>query len=117
MFDLNKVGNDWTVNNDQIPDSTAVANLVSGFSKLDGSTFADDFDPVQKAGTLENTLTIQANNQLEPVIIHCYADTTREKPFVIHSTLNKDAYFESDSTGAFAKLFTAANDLFLPKEQ
>ncbi|MCR9287084.1 MAG: DUF4340 domain-containing protein [Bacteroidetes bacterium] len=111
-FNLNKSGDaGWLMDGELPIDSTTMDNFINGLSTVSGTTFVDDFDPVAKANTLQNSLTINANNLLEPLTIHCYVDASREKPFIIHSSLNKDAYFESDSTGIYNQLFLAANEV------
>lgn len=117
LFNINKSSDGWMMNEDTPVDSTKMDDLVSGLSNLNGSGFVDGFDPVLRAGTLQNSLKISANNVLEPIVIQCYADTTREKPFIIHSSLNKDAYFESDSTGIYDKLFGNIQEIISLSQQ
>ncbi len=85
-------------------DSTAVARYLSSITTVSGHEFADDFDP-NVAGTPEKVLRITRKDSQPEVVIECWRDTTREKPFVIHSSLNPDAFFTSDSSGVFKRLF------------
>ncbi len=113
MFSFNKSGKDWVMNNDiNIPlDSALMYNLLNNIQNVSGSEFIDDFDPVQSQNLLQKSLTVNANNLIEPIVIHCYADTSREKPFVIHSSQNEEAYFASDSTGVYTRLFERVNEV------
>ena len=91
-------------------DSTKVTNFLNDLKSISGTDFADDFDEVQ-AGNLPATRFIaQGNNILKPINIICYRDTTREKPFVLQSSQNREAYFESDSTGVFSRIFKNVGD-------
>lgn len=111
LFSLNKSGNDWLLNAEQPLDSAAMYNLLINMQNISGQDFVNDFDPVQSSNLLSKSLTVSGNNLLEPVVIHCYQDTTREKPFIIHSSANKEAYFESDSTGVYTRLFERINEV------
>jgi len=115
-FTISKIGNDWTINESQPLDSTKMANFLSNLQNINGTDFADYFDPVEAAGRIVKSLTVYANNQTEPLIVHCYTDTTREKPFIIHSSQNREGYFESDSTGVYDRIFVRVNDVLGSKE-
>jgi len=94
-------------------DSASVARYLASLVSVSGHEFADDFDP-NVAGSPEKVLRIARKAPKPEVVIECWRDTTREKPFVIHSSLNPDAFFASDSSGVFRRLFLPG---FLGKER
>ena len=94
----------WTLNGTEPLDSVKVADYVSSLGNVSGYEFADDFDDAQAKNYLIKTLVVRGNNLLDPISVQCYADTSRTKPFVIRSTHNQ-AYFSSDSTGIYDRLF------------
>lgn len=110
-YSINKSPIGWAVNGTEVLDSTKVDSYLTALSNISGTEFVNDFDAVQHSDKLAKSLTIKANNMVEPVSIHCYADSTRAKPFIIHSTLNKDGYFASDSAGIYSRIFISPNEL------
>ena len=101
---IQKAQNGWSLNGTLI-DSTQMANYLTGLQSLTGATFVDDFDELQAQSLLYKTLSLEGDN-MEPVIIKTYRDTSRTEAFVIQSSQNKDTYFSSDETGIYAKLFS-----------
>ena len=101
---IQKAQNGWSLNGTLI-DSTQMANYLTGLQSLNGATFVDDFDELQAQSLLYKTLSLEGDN-MEPVIIKTYRDTSRTEAFVIQSSQNKDTYFSSDETGIYAKLFS-----------
>ena len=97
-------------------DSLEVEKYLRNLHQVSGEAFADDFDEVQGAKLLFEVLTIPNNQTDEPFVISCYRDTTRQLPFIIHSSQNRDAYFASDSMGIYQRIFKNLQTL-LPSEQ
>ncbi len=86
-------------------DSSQLVNYLQDISTIESNNFVNNFDEVAAANNLLKTLTIHLDNQPNPVKISLYFDSTAVKPFIIHSSLNKDAYFASDSAGIYAQIF------------
>jgi len=80
-------------------------DLANVHNQLKNPDFLFDFDEVAAADNLLKTLNIYTINRPEPVKISLYFDSTAIKPFVIHSSLNKDTYFSSDSTRLYQTIF------------
>ena len=92
--------------NDSIPlDSSQLMTYLNDISTLESKNFVNDFDEIAAADNLLKTLTIHLNDQPNPVKVSLYFDSTAVQPFVIHSSLNKDTYFASDSAGLYARIF------------
>lgn len=100
----------WTLNGATPLDSNKVAGYLNVLRNISGSEFADDFDELQSSNYEYKTLTVKGNNILDPFIITCYRDTTRAKDYVIHSNRNTEAYFASDSSGVYQRLFKEIAD-------
>lgn len=95
---------------DLLLDSIPIIRYLQQLRHISGDVFADDFDEVQGSKHLYQTLTIQGKNIEEPLVITCYRDTTLQMQFIIHSSQNPEAFFESDSTGIYKKIFRNVND-------
>lgn len=94
-----KSGTTWMTDNTPV-DSTAMASYLSGLRFVAGNTFVDDFMP---AGKIAHTLRIVAGT--EPVTIRAYPSTGGDPDFVIQSSQYPDAFFASDSSGIYQRLF------------
>lgn len=101
---------------EMILDSLKVEKYLRSLRNISGNYFADDFDEVQDADLLFEVLTIPNNQTDEPFVISCYRDTTRQMPFIIHSSQNRDAYFSSDSTDIYQRIFKNLR-ILLPSEK
>lgn len=86
-------------------DSVKMERYLQSLNGLQGDTFADDFDEVEQAEQLYMTLTIFDGEDEEQFVIHCFRDSTRQMPFVLHSNQNSEAYFASDSLGLYRIIF------------
>ncbi len=94
----------WKLNGEPA-DSAQVARYLATISSVSGHTFVDDFDP-NTAGAPVHVLRIeQTEDTLSPVVVQCWYDTTRTQPFILHSSQNEHAFFASDSSGLFQRLF------------
>jgi hypothetical protein len=106
-FVLAKQNNAWTVNG--IPaDSTKVSQYLNQLASIQSSSFADNYSP---AATPLYTLNIQGNNQPAPLIITAYPADTIQK-FVLHSTLNADAWFTEGQTNTVGRVFVGSKSFF-----
>ena len=82
-------------------DSTQMAQYISGLTSTFGSEYVDDFTP----GAPLKSLQIAGNNLLTPVTVSCYASQDSTKPFVLHSSMNPETHFLSDSAGVYNRVF------------
>jgi len=102
-FQLSKLNNEWLVNGEKA-DSLKTNQFLAMVSNMQAGGFADNYKP---ATTPVFTLNILGNN-LDPVIIVAYQADTVQK-YILHSSLNPDAYF-TDSPGSLAgRLFVSRN--------
>lgn len=99
----------WYLAGMELLDSAKVAQYVTGLASVQGYDFAGDFD-AQRAELLK-TVNVTGNNMIAPVEIRCYANTDTTHAFVLHSTMNADAYFLSDSTGIYHRVFGNLEDI------
>ncbi len=107
-YTLQKQGNDWMANGNTI-DSVKMASFLSDIRFANGQNFKDDYS-VSESNRIHK-LEIIANNQLTPTVISCYSSQDTIAPFVIHSTVNPQAYFTSDSAGVYRKFFRPLSEL------
>lgn len=104
-----KVEGKWFFAGMEAVDSAKMASYVDGLSNVSGFDFEDAFQP--NNSDLLQQLNIEANNMMEELVVSAYTSNNPEKPFVIHSTMNPEAYFLSDSTGVYQKLFGKLSDV------
>lgn len=95
----------WILDGDTPIDSNQVKKYLINVRSMSGETFVDDFDPNLESDNLLKTLTLRGDNLPGEVVVRCWQDEGREKPFVINSNLFPDSYFASDSTRLFTRLF------------
>ncbi len=85
-------------------DSTSFTTYLGGLVNAQGTTFSELTST--QGLTLAEKLTLFGNNMNEPTIISAFHSPDTIAPFLIHSTANPDALFNSDSTGLFKKIFS-----------
>ena len=106
-----KQGEDWTFGN-IVLDSIKMKGYVSSLSKMKGSKFIEPVDVNNYSNPDQLVLQLEDNT----IQIEAYPDTISAKGFVIHSSANKDAYFESDSLGIYKNIFGRIEDIIQEKE-
>ncbi len=90
-------------------DSAKTANYVNTLMLTSGTEFDDDFN--SDAFSPAEKLEILLNNG-QTVTFSVYEDETGlQKPFILHSSDNKDAWFRSDSAGIYKRVITNFKDL------
>lgn len=89
-------------------DSTEVAAWIEKITKLKGAEFQNDINQLENATPIK-TINLKGQNS---AAINLYLNPAEGKPFVIHSSLNQTAYFQSDSTGIYKTLFVDLKDFF-----
>jgi hypothetical protein len=104
-----KIDGQWFFAGMEAVDSTNMAGYINGLASVNGSEFADQFRASN--AQIVQQLDIEANNLMQELKVTAYANPIGDKPFVIHSTMNPEAYFYSDSTGLYQKLFGKLSDL------
>lgn len=85
-------------------DSTSFSAYLGGLVNAQGTTFSDRTST--QGLTLAEKLTLFGNNMNEPTIIRAFHSPDTIAPFLIHSTVNPEALFNSDSSGLYKKVFT-----------
>lgn len=92
----------WRFSGGELVDSAAISTYLNALRSVNGGTFAMGKSDV---GVKTNELVIEGNNMGAPVVIECYASADTSHHFVIHSSLNEEGYFFSDSSGIYDRLF------------
>ena len=100
----------WLLNGTSKLDSADVAQYINGLATISGTEFKDDFDANQ-GGAPEKVLQLSGDN-MAPVSVSTYYQEGAEKPFIIKSSMN-EAYFASDSSGVYKKLFQSLSELLI----
>ncbi len=103
-------GDSWLLDGSEPLDSAKVRDFLMNLSRMSGDEFAHDFDPVLLSGNLLKTLTLSGPSLPAPIVVKCWRDTTRPKPFVIQSSQFPLSYFASDSTRLFKRIFKPVSE-------
>ena len=105
-FVLTKANNDWIVNGEKT-DSAKTIQYLNQLASVQGNGFVDGYSP---ASTPIFTISITGNNQSGPIIVQAYpADST--KKFILHSSLNPEAYFSETESHLKDRLFIGKKSL------
>jgi hypothetical protein len=84
-------------------DSSAINQYLNSLTSTQGIEFSD---LSSTAGLdLREKLTLYGNNMVDPTVISAFISQDTIKPFLIHSTVNPDAVFYSDSSGIYKRIF------------
>ncbi len=106
-----KQGNDWVFGN-TVLDSAKITAYISSLSRIKGSKFLE-LDEIKNRSNPDQ-LILQLND--DTIQIEAYPDTISSKGFVIHSSANDEAYFESDSLGIYRNIFGKIGDIIKQME-
>ncbi len=102
-----KQGDEWVVDN-IVLDSTKMKSFISTMSKMKGSKFIDNSSEIQNLENPEQLNLVMVDKSIN---IEAYPDTLISKGFIIHSSENPKAYFDSDSAGIYKRIFGTIDDL------
>lgn len=103
-----KGASSWTAN-DLAVDSAAMATYLSTLNNVTGANFLED--PSSELGLQVGQVVFEGNNMLQPVQVSAYVARDTSQDFVLHSSLNDEAYFYSDSSGIYNRIFGKLMDL------
>lgn len=103
QFIIHKEDSGWYLG-DKLLDKEKVERYIAKTHYINGSHFKNDFVP---SGDPECRLLIETMDST--INIECYK--IDENKYIIHSSQNKEAYFESDKNGLMKKLFKSLDDL------
>jgi hypothetical protein len=95
---LVKKDHTWSIG-EQTADSLKVSDYLNKISYMDGTEFADNYEPPAKP---DYTLTFEGNNLLT-FNVKCYYDPGTAK-YYLNSGLNPDLYFSSKDDGIFRQI-------------
>ena len=108
-FTLSLVNNTWKIN--ELPaDSAASVEYTNGLMFLNLRDFVNDFDPAQNE--LLYKLTIEGDS-INTIVVDCYK---RADQYILHSTLNENAYFTPGVNNIFEKLFPSREKFYSDPE-
>jgi hypothetical protein len=93
----------WNYAGMEAVDSTKMKSYLTGLTGSQGSEFSEITS--EEGLTLIEKLTVSGNNMTEPTIISAYSNSDKAKPFLIHSSINPDGFFLSDSVGIYKRIF------------
>jgi len=109
-FSVKKHGNQWLLNGAEKMDTAKAHDFLLNLRQMSGDEFVGNFDPKKEQQKLLKTLTIAGSNMPEPVVVRCWQDTTRAKPFIIQSSQYPYSFFASDTARLFTRIFKPVKD-------
>ncbi len=92
----------WTMETGESADSAKMVSYLNNLRTVTGTTFAEL--EAQRGESLQQ-LEVDGNNMAGPVVIDCYESVDTSHHFVIHSSINPEADFFSDSSGIYNRIF------------
>lgn len=108
-FVVSKQDKKWMINNQPI-DSAKIESVLSDLSNKNATSFDDSFTPI---GNQYCQLTIEGNN-MSTITVNAFLKGINQ--YVLNSSLNSKAWFESDYKGIFKDIFKNQKD-FLSKKK
>jgi len=102
-FTLKKEDNKWLLDGQPV-DSATAAKYIHNFSYANGSKFINNFDPGSHSVT--GKITVEQNGKESVVLTSYRIDSTKT---VVHSSLNKESYFDGHPGKLFEKFFVSKN--------
>jgi hypothetical protein len=99
-----KTDGGWHYSGMEAVDTVAFDTYLSNLVKLQGSVFGTP-QPTDDELPWTEKLTLFGNQMDIPTVITAYLQSDDKAPFLIHSTANPEAYFVSDSTGLYKRIF------------
>lgn len=111
-----RYGTGWQLNDSLLLDPAPVNRYLQGLRKVGGEHFADDFDDNAGAEKRLRSLWLQVVGRQQPLVVNIYVDSSRQQPYILHSSQNPSNWFAVDSTLVFARLFRPTEH-FLPVQQ
>lgn len=105
LFTFERKGSGWRLNGALLPDPGPVNRYLQNLRRLEGTTFADDFDNNQSGSYKYRSLMLYPEGTAPPILLDVYLDTLREQPYILRSTQNPTTWLASDSSGVYSRLF------------
>lgn len=109
-YTVSKTANGWKLNGTESLDSTKVQNFLMNLQRMSGEEFADEFAPMANQLQPVRTLKIKGRQLPEDIVVKCWQDTTREKPFVIQTSQFPESYFASDTLRLYKRIFKPVSE-------
>ena len=103
-FVLIKNQNEWKIG-EMETDSVSTASYLAGLQNITKREFVDDFD---SNSTPIYTMTIRLRD-IDPINISCFVKD--DENYILHSSMNEDAYFDSGNFDLFNKLLISQLEL------
>ena len=109
-FVVVKNSGSWLIDDAKV-DSAEIEHYLDLLAFRNHTQFANDSKPT---GEAEFRLTVDGNN-MSPVIIKAFKGKNTDE-YILHSSLNPNAYFTSDASGLFAEVFKK-KEVFLKQSE
>jgi hypothetical protein len=109
-YTVARSGGKWLLNGANALDTNLVFNFLANLRQMSGDQFADGFDEAASSDKLIKKLTISGGNMPSPVVVRVWRDSSRNMPFVVQSSQFPHAYFASDSTRLFKRIFKPVSE-------
>lgn len=105
-FMITKQNNAWLINGEP-GDSAKTMQYLDALANMQSSDFVDQYTP---SSTPVFTLSIAGNNQTAPITVKAFAADSTQR-FILHSTLNPDAYFSEAQSNLVNRIFVGRESL------
>ncbi len=78
-----------------------IRSFLHQLADLKANTLATDFDELQADSLFHHRLIVETTDPTADYQISCYRDSTRQLPFIIHSSQYPDSWWATDSSSLF----------------
>jgi hypothetical protein len=109
-YAVEKKAGKWMLNGNEYLDSSLVWNYLINIRIMAGDQFASNWNAENTKAPVYRTLTINGSNMEAPVVVRCWKSSTPDKPFVLQSSQFPDAFFTSDTTHLYTRLFKPVSE-------
>ena len=92
----------WTINASEIVEAQPWNAYLQQTQNLQGQSLVDDIDEL----SLDSLLLwqLQFHTEQDSFLVKCFADSTKQPPYILHSTQFTQTWISSDSSGLVAQL-------------
>ena len=110
---VKNVGNQWVFDQDNLLDSIQVQTYLQALADVSGASFADNFDETRADEFFDRALSFHLKGK-KSLTVNCFRDSSWQNRYVLHSEMNPESWFESDSSGIFELFFKRFEQILPP---
>jgi hypothetical protein len=111
QFQFKRSDNQWILEDHGALDPVLIQNYLRGVANISVDSFSDTFDETRTEEMFDRAITFGLAGG-KALTVNCYRDSSWQNRYVLHSELNAESWFESDSSGVFEIFFKRFEQIF-----